>query len=215
MIIILLPIIIYWSFCLFIYLFGLDNDTEINNISKSHVIKQVLSLHFLQIITQIINLYININNSYQTVSDIYTFRFLYIIFGIFLIDTIQYFIHRIQHIKFIYIRTHKKHHELIIPWSFGAVYNSIGESIIVGLIILLFFQKIFDFSLLEFNIVNTLAYIATILQHTSLNISHSKYHLIHHKLNYKYNFQQPFFSYWDRLFGTYMDPSDIEINKKL
>jgi sphinganine C4-monooxygenase len=124
-------------------------------------------------------------------------------------DTIQYWIHRLHHVKYIYRHTHKIHHELIIPWSFGAVYNSIGETIITAPIIYLFFIKLFGYSLLEFNFVTSLAYIATILQHTNLNRYHSDYHLVHHKLNYNYNYQQPFFSYWDKLMGTYKDPSEL------
>ena len=85
----------------------------------------------------------------------------------------------------------------------------IDIKIIPKIIICLYFVFIFlcKYSLLEFNIVNSIAYVATVLQHTDLNTFHSNYHRVHHEKNVNCNYQQPFFTYWDRLFGTYVDPN--------
>ena len=140
------------------------------------------------------------------------------------IDTWQYFMHRYMHVnKFLYKHVHSKHHALVVPFAFGALYNHPLEGLLVdtmgaGLSILAAGMTptttMFFFSF---------ATIKTIDDHCGLwlpgNIIHvlfsnnSAYHDIHHQLyGNKYNFSQPFFVMWDKILGTYM-PYTLEERK--
>ncbi|KAL6635121.1 hypothetical protein ACP70R_027792 [Stipagrostis hirtigluma subsp. patula] len=146
------------------------------------------------------------------------------IVAMFVMDTWQYFMHRYMHInKFLYKHIHSKHHTLVVPYSFGALYNHPLEGLILDTIggALSFLisgmtprTSIFFFSF---------ATIKTVDDHCGLwlpgNILHvlfnnnSAYHDIHHQLyGNKYNFSQPFFVVWDKILGTYM-PYSIEHRK--
>ncbi|TKY58850.1 Sphinganine C(4)-monooxygenase 1 [Spatholobus suberectus] len=47
-------------------------------------------------------------------------------------DTWQYFMHTLMHHdKFMYKRIHSKHHRLIVPYSFGPLYNSPVEGFLL------------------------------------------------------------------------------------
>ncbi|KAK8935013.1 Sphinganine C(4)-monooxygenase 1 [Platanthera zijinensis] len=131
-------------------------------------------------------------------------------------DTWQYFMHRFMHVnKFLYRHVHSKHHTLVVPYAFGALYNHPLEGLILDTVggALSFLVSgmtprtaIFFFSF---------ATMKTVDDHCGLwlpgNIFHllfnnnSAYHDIHHQLyGTKYNFSQPFFITWDKILGTHM-----------
>ncbi|KAG5521200.1 hypothetical protein RHGRI_033678 [Rhododendron griersonianum] len=137
------------------------------------------------------------------------------------LDTWQYFMHRyMHHNKFLYRHIHSQHHRLVVPYSFGALYNHPVEGLLLDTIggALSFLlsgmsprMSIFFFSF---------ATIKTVDDHCGLwlpgNLFHfffrnnSAYHDIHHQLyGTKYNYSQPFFVMWDRMLGTYM-PYSLE-----
>jgi sphinganine C4-monooxygenase len=140
-------------------------------------------------------------------------------------DTWQYFIHRYMHInKFLYKHIHSKHHTLVVPYAFGALYNHPLEGLLLDTVggALSFLMSgmtprtaIYFFSF---------ATVKTVDDHCGLllpgNILHllfhnnSAYHDIHHQLyGSKYNFSQPFFVMWDKILGTYM-PYTLEARKE-
>ncbi|PUZ77455.1 hypothetical protein GQ55_1G372700 [Panicum hallii var. hallii] len=139
-------------------------------------------------------------------------------------DTWQYFMHRYMHInKFLYKHIHSKHHTLVVPYSFGALYNHPLEGLILDTIggALSFLvsgmtprTSIFFFSFATIKTVDDhcgLWLPGNILQ--ALFSNNSAYHDIHHQLyGNKYNFSQPFFVMWDKILGTYM-PYSIEQRK--
>lgn len=131
-------------------------------------------------------------------------------------DAWQYFMHRyMHHNKFLYKHIHSLHHRLIVPYSFGALYNHPIEGLLndtVGGALSFLLSgmspraSIFFFSF---------ATIKTVDDHCGLllpgNLFHvffrnnSAYHDVHHQLyGNKYNFSQPFFIMWDKILGTYM-----------
>ena len=141
------------------------------------------------------------------------------------LDTWQYFMHRYMHInKFLYKHIHSKHHMLVVPYAFGALFNHPFEGLLLdtigGAISFLVSgmtprTAIFFFSF---------ATIKTVDDHCGLclpwNVLHrifgnnSAYHDIHHQLyGNKYNFSQPFFVAWDRILGTHM-PYTLERRKE-
>ena len=139
-------------------------------------------------------------------------------------DTWQYFMHRYMHInKFLYKHIHSKHHTLVVPYSFGALYNHPLEGLILDTIggALSFLVSgmtprtaIFFFSFATIKTVDDhcgLWLPGNILQ--ALFNNNCAYHDIHHQLyGNKYNFSQPFFVMWDKILGTYM-PYSIEQRK--
>ena len=57
------------------------------------------------------------------------------IIAMFVMDTWQYFMHRYMHVnKFLYKHVHSKHHTLVVPFAFGALYNHPVEGLILDTI---------------------------------------------------------------------------------
>jgi sterol desaturase/sphingolipid hydroxylase (fatty acid hydroxylase superfamily) len=194
----LIPFILYWGSCLLLNSLNIEvNDNKLvklNIVDKKTVFFNVLGGTIMHTI-------INFNLYYFNILDLIKLRYQYILYGIILVDTIEYFMHRALHkYKFLY-KFHKVHHELNNPYNFGALYNSTIEGIIEVSLLLSGFI-LCDFSFNEYIIVISLANIATILDHSYFN--YKKYfHYLHHSKYQNYNFQQPFFTYWDKLFKTY------------
>jgi len=171
----------------------------LNTIPHEKVFKNVLSLTLSTIPANCLLFYFNIISKDD-------FRWHYLLIGIWWIDTIEYATHYIMHkIPFLYKNFHKEHHRLHIPYSYGALYNSTFEAGLTSSMMLYGFYLL-GISFPEFIAVTALANIATVLDHsnelTFFNYKR-KFHHLHHSKYQNANFQQPFFTYYDRLFGTY------------
>ncbi|URE14058.1 Fatty acid hydroxylase superfamily [Musa troglodytarum] len=137
------------------------------------------------------------------------------------LDTWQYFIHRYMHInRFLYRHIHYKHHSLIVPFAYGALYNHPLEGLLLdtvgGAISFLVSgmtprTAIFFFSFATIKTVDD--HCGLWLPGNPLHVlfsNNSAYHDVHHQLfGGKYNFSQPFFVVWDKILGTYM-PYSLE-----
>ncbi|KAL5225187.1 hypothetical protein ABZP36_011826 [Zizania latifolia] len=230
------PVAVYWLYSgLYIVLdaMGIDDDYRLhpkgeeatkNVVSKWTVVKGVLVQQAFQIAVSLLVFTIIGDESgivrKQPPALLIAVQF---IIAMFVIDTWQYFMHRYMHInQFLYKHVHSKHHALVVPYTFGALYNHPLEGLILDTIggALAFVvagmtpkTAIFFFSF---------ATIKAVDDHCGLwlpgNILHvfsnnSAYHDIHHQLyGNKYNFSQPFFVMWDRILGTYM-PYTLENRK--
>lgn len=123
--------------------------------------------------------------------DIETIRFLYILYGCIMIDTIEYLWHFLYHkISFLYSTGHSKHHKLQPIYPRGAMYNSDFELFTEDFTIFLFILY-FNFSYYEYIFITSLAYISTVCDHT--NTSPNKFHILHHNSNKKKNLHNPFY----------------------
>lgn len=141
--------------------------------------------------------------------------------AMFVLDTWQYFMHRyMHHNKFLYRHIHSRHHQLVVPYAFGALYNHPLEGLLLdtigGALSFLLSGMSPQASIFFFSF----ATIKTVDDHCGLwlpgNLFHmlfnnnSAYHDIHHQLyGSKYNFSQPFFVTWDKILGTHM-PYSLE-----
>ena len=194
-----IPFLSYWTTCgLLEFFFPRQNksDTSLNTVEPKKVFIDVLYVTLLATLG-------NLALYYTGLLEVNKFRFLYVILGIWWIDTVEYFVHFIMHrIPYLYKSIHKEHHRLHTPYHYGALYNSSYEAGITGNILTIGFI-FFGFSYFEFILVTSLANIATVLDHTDLGKYSSKFHYLHHNKYLQCNFQQPFFTYYDRLFGTY------------
>ena len=206
---VLLPVATYWFTCTSFHLLGLD-DPHIgkNNVSSSHIVSRVLSIHGLQCIS----LY-SVVQGYSVPMVVWGWSMYSLIFGIVLMDTIEYFNHLLYHrVPLLYAYTHKTHHELKIPVSFGALYNCYSDVVFSGGIIFMCFYLIgFTFEELLYTI--SISNVATIMDHTNYFDQvwwwgNGGFHRHHHEKDIHTNFSQPFFRIWDRIFGTYYTEDD-------
>ncbi|PNW86970.1 hypothetical protein CHLRE_02g103500v5 [Chlamydomonas reinhardtii] len=145
------------------------------------------------------------------------------VLGMYIMDTWQYWIHRWVHVNtFLYKHLHSVHHTLNIPYAYGALYNSILEGFLLdtlgGVVSLYGAGLDCETSTALF----VFGYIKTVLDHCNyrgpINPLHSlfpnsaAYHDVHHDVRgIKMNFSQPFFTHWDWLLGTFMDPNGIHL----
>ncbi|XP_023552834.1 sphinganine C4-monooxygenase 2-like [Cucurbita pepo subsp. pepo] len=219
------PILVYWLYSgIYVLLGSFDNyrlhskkdEQEKNLVSKSTVLRGVFFQHTIQAIVAILLFKVTENEGeVATGPKSWLTIVVQFIVAMLVLDTWQYFIHRYMHQnKFLYKHVHSQHHRLVVPYAFGALYNHPLEGLLLDTIggALSFLVSgmsprvaIFFFSF---------ATIKTVDDHCGLwlpgNLFHvffrnnSAYHDVHHQLyGSKYNFSQPFFVTWDRIFGTY------------
>ncbi|KAL4977397.1 fatty acid hydroxylase superfamily-domain-containing protein [Aspergillus desertorum] len=136
------------------------------------------------------------------------------IWGICVVDTWQYFLHRAMHLnRWLYVHFHSRHHRLYVPYAYGALYNHPVEGLLldtvgagIGFLTsgMTHRQSMWFFT---FSTIKTVddhcgyAFPWDPLQHATSN--NAAYHDIHHQSwGIKTNFSQPFFTFWDRLFST-------------
>ena len=201
-----IPFFFYWGTCglfqCFLPKISKSKD-EVNTVTPRKVLFNVIGVTLLATLGNFGLYYFNLLHRDML-------RFLYILLGIWWIDTVEYFVHLTMHgTPFLYKLAHKEHHRLNIPYHYGALYNSSYEANITGSILTVGFI-LFGFSFHEFIIVTSLANIATVIDHVDLReypllrfLSKDNFHVLHHSKYQNYNFQQPFFTYYDRFFGTY------------
>lgn len=207
----LAPILTFWVAAASFDMLGLNSDEEVLEKNNS-ISKREAALRMLQIDT--LHMFTTLPMEYAwtiPLEQVYGVRWYYLIGGIFLMDTIEYFSHRIQHqIPWLYRNFHYGHHWMRYSFSLGGFYNTLHEAAITGSMIGLFFMYVFRFTFVEFQIVSSLAVFWTVMDHTAAFdkvwwLGRKDFHRIHHSVNVDCNFQQPFMTFWDKLLGTDYD----------
>ncbi|KAI3945524.1 hypothetical protein MKW98_018341 [Papaver atlanticum] len=145
-------------------------------------------------------------------------QFLQFIVAMLVTDAWQYFVHRYMHLnKFLYRHVHSQHHKVVVPYAFGAFYSHPLEGLLLdtfgGVVSFLISGMTARTSVFFFSFTMVKA----IDDHSGLWLpgynlfqlvfpNNSAYHDIHHYglRGVKYNYSQPFFIFWDKLFRTYM-----------
>lgn len=209
------PIVTFWVGCSLCYFGGLDSEKNIHNpknqVTLKGTLKRMVSLHVLQFAS----LYPleAMWSSCPIKVEVYGFRWVYFLGGIFVLDTLQYMSHRLYHeVPWLYRHVHKTHHEIKSPWSFGALYNSYPDAILTGALMTVVFLVFLGYTLEEYSWVLTLGTVATIIDHVDyfdhLDIfGKREHHRRHHEVNINCNYSQPFFTFWDKVLGTeYREP---------
>ncbi|KAI0726756.1 sphingosine hydroxylase [Fomitopsis betulina] len=148
------------------------------------------------------------------------------LFGIFVVDTWEYFLHRAMHVnRWLYKQFHSVHHRLYVPYAFGALYNHPVEGLILDtagtavaelLACMTTREAMFLFLICTLKTVDDhCGYILPFDPLQLLTSNNADYHDIHHQvIGIKSNFAQPFFVHWDTLLGTRMTRQDIEERRK-
>ncbi|THU57232.1 hypothetical protein C4D60_Mb03t01350 [Musa balbisiana] len=229
------PIAVYWIYSgIYVLLGDLEKyrlhtkaEENVKNIvSKSSVVKGVLVQQAFQISVSLL-LFAVISDGSGIAKPQPSLLAIIVQFlvAMFVLDTWQYFMHRYMHInKFLYKHVHSKHHTLVVPYAFGALFNHPLEGLLLDTIggALAFLVSgmtprtgIFFFSFATIKTVDD--HCGLWLPGNPLHVlfsNNSAYHDVHHQLyGSKYNFSQPFFVMWDRILGTYM-PYSLEKRKE-
>ncbi|KAK7309778.1 hypothetical protein RJT34_06782 [Clitoria ternatea] len=223
------PIVVYWIYSGIYVVLGCfaenyrlhsqQEEDEKNLVSKGAVVKGVLIQQLVQAVVATLLFAVTGSDSQDTTTSENTSLLVLarqFVTAMLVMDAWQYFMHRyMHHNKFLYKHIHSLHHRLIVPYSFGALYNHPVEGLlndtIGGAVSFLVSGMSPRVSIYFFS----LATIKTVDDHCGLllpgNLFHiffknnSAYHDVHHQLyGNKYNFSQPFFIMWDRFLGTYM-----------
>lgn len=161
----------------------------------------------------------------------------------FVIDTWQYFLHRLMHNNaFLYKHFHSVHHRLYVPYAFGALYNHPIEGLLLDTAGAFIAQLISFMSTRQAMLLFTVSSLKTVDDHCGYRLpfdplqvfaaNNADYHDIHHQvcrtwsyfysnrlnalqaIGIKSNFSQPFFVHWDVLLGTRMTREEADKKKR-
>ncbi|PHH82297.1 hypothetical protein CDD83_3305 [Cordyceps sp. RAO-2017] len=134
--------------------------------------------------------------------------------AVFILDTWQYFLHRLMHMnRWMYTTFHSRHHRLYVPYAYGALYNHPFEGFLLDTLGAGIAFKLTGMTLRQGTCFFTFSTIKTIDDHCGyafpwdplqlITSNNAAYHDIHHQTwGIKANFSQPFFTFWDSLLGT-------------
>lgn len=203
-----------------------EEEAKKNRITKTHVILRVLLQHALQVALQSAFIILDPGQCDALGSPPLTRRIVSFITAMIVLDGWQYFIHRAAHeSKFLYRTVHSTHHKLNIPYAYGALYNHPAEAFFLdsvgGLVSIL--SSGMDCQTTTYFV--TFATMKTVFDHCGYTFpinpvyylfsNNSLYHDVHHDVKgIKRNYSQPFFTIWDRMFGTYTDPTEFDQARK-
>lgn len=131
-----------------------------------------------------------------------------------LIDSWQYWLHRLMHVnKTLYRHFHSRHHRLHVPYSYGALYNHPFEGFLLDTAGTGIAAMVTFLTPRESIVLYTFATLKTVDDHCGYRLpydlfqiifpNNSIYHDIHHQSwGLKHNFSQPFFTVWDKISKT-------------
>lgn len=142
-----------------------------------------------------------------------------IIVALFVVDFVIYWIHRAQHTYDVFWRTHAWHHSIEQMYWFSGFRTSFLHSFIYNIPQVVIPVTLFRLSPAEAGIGFSIGALIQFVEHTNWNINLGPlswllvtpdYHRIHHSasLNRGKNLGTTF-RIWDRMFGTYVDPSEM------
>ncbi|EGV61101.1 Sphingolipid C4-hydroxylase sur2 [Yamadazyma tenuis] len=144
----------------------------------------------------------------------YGVSFFKVVLAFIIIDTWQFMLHRLMHVnKYLYSRFHSRHHRLQVPYAYGALYNDPVEGFLLDTCGTGVAGLLTGLTSRESLFLYTFSTMKTIDDHCGYRLpldpfqfifpNNSVYHDIHHQSwGFKHNFSQPFFTFWDRWFGT-------------
>ncbi|KAF8416662.1 sphinganine hydroxylase [Tirmania nivea] len=134
--------------------------------------------------------------------------------ALFILDTWQYFLHRLMHtVPALYRAIHSHHHRLYCPYAFGALYNHPIEGFLMDTIGAGLAFKLSGMGQQGGLFFFTFSTLKTVDDHCGYKLpwdplqwafwNNAEYHDIHHQSwGIKTNFSQPFFICWDRWLNT-------------
>jgi sphinganine C4-monooxygenase len=143
-------------------------------------------------------------------------------FAMFVLDTWQYFLHRLFHMNtYLYKAFHSYHHRLYVPYAFGALYNHPLEGFLFDSLGAVAAEMVSGMTTRQAALLFGVSALKTVDDHCGYTFpwdalqwfspNNADYHDIHHQIiGLKSNFSQPFFVHWDHFLGTRMTREDIQ-----
>jgi sterol desaturase/sphingolipid hydroxylase (fatty acid hydroxylase superfamily) len=135
-----------------------------------------------------------------------------ILLGMLTIDTFQFWSHYALHSPFLFRQFHMVHHMITKTYSFMAFYNSYTEGILMDIVGAIITQRLCYLNALQFNVLIAIATMKAVSDHSGYMIpwdpftwfpNNANYHQKHHNpKTMGFNYEQPFFTFWDGLMGT-------------
>ncbi|TPX51487.1 hypothetical protein SeMB42_g00795 [Synchytrium endobioticum] len=187
-----------------------------SNPPLAKVVIQVLSQHTLQALLAVVLAVILRPPAGQPQRNIEPIPLLIqkLVIGALILDTYQYWIHRLMHVnRFLYRTIHSVHHQLTSPYAVAALYNHPVEGLVMDTLGSGIASIVTDMHPWTSMIFFTLATLKTCDDHVGYALpydpfqkwfaNNAVYHDIHHYGKGRmYNFSQPFFINWDKWMGT-------------
>ncbi|EPS40450.1 hypothetical protein H072_5717 [Dactylellina haptotyla CBS 200.50] len=208
-----------WAATLFLSLLGIDGQALAAN---AHIYLSTHGGGFGALVA-------NIDWRWKIAEALYwiCFPLLRLAVAIFVLDTWQYFWHRLMHqVPFLYRTLHSRHHRLYVPYAFGALYNHPVEGLILDTLGAGLGFKVSGMSMKGSILFFGFSTMKTVDDHCGYKLpfdplqlifsNNAEYHDIHHQgWGIKHNFSQPFLICWDRWLGTIYTGGDAaERNKR-
>lgn len=214
------PVFLYWVYG---YICYKPQDDSKNKVTFRNVIIGVLFNQFVQILISLFLGYLFSQHETHHFVEHWMLRLSRFIFAIILLDTYQYWVHRLFHTFPSLYYYHSFHHKVYLSYSFSALYVHPLESFVLDTGSMAFATLISGLvnDHFIFLIFISLSTIKTIDDHCGRNTkwyysfslfeNDSNYHSIHHTLKgIKYNFSQPYFVFWDKICKTYLNPKEFK-----
>jgi sterol desaturase/sphingolipid hydroxylase (fatty acid hydroxylase superfamily) len=143
-----------------------------------------------------------------------------IVIALFMVDFTIYWIHRGQHHFDILWRTHAWHHSIEQMYWFAGFRTSFLHSFIYNIPQVVIPVTLFKLSPAEAGIGYSLGLLIQFWEHTNLKVNigplawliiSPAYHRIHHSATvHRGKNLGTTFSIWDRMFGTFVDPNEVQ-----
>ncbi|KAI8833398.1 fatty acid hydroxylase superfamily-domain-containing protein [Chytridium lagenaria] len=243
---IFLPILCYWAYSTLLYVLSHLNLTLVelhriptnqprrpkNRVTVSKVLWTVAFQHVVQAIVALVVVVLtrpaDVANWKMEPVWLVLAKFW---IGTIILDTYQYWLHRAAHTyPFLYKNFHSWHHQLTAPYAFGALYNHPLEGLMMDTVGGALPSLLLDMHPWTSCIFYCIATLKTVDDHCGyswplspfrlLGRNDAEYHDIHHwGKGIKYNFSQPFYTFWDRIMGTEYHAAmerleEVEMQKK-
>jgi len=147
-----------------------------------------------------------------------------IVLAIFVVDFMIYWIHRAQHRFDPLWRTHAWHHSVEHLYWFSGFRTSFLHSFIYNIPQAAIPMLVFNLSPIEAGIGYSIGLLIQFWEHTNINVNVGllryfiitpAYHRVHHSTEHSRTNFGTTFSLWDRVFGTYHDPTTVPANAPL
>ncbi|KNC85981.1 hypothetical protein SARC_01857 [Sphaeroforma arctica JP610] len=134
-------------------------------------------------------------------------------------DTYQYWIHRWMHInKWAFEHFHSWHHRLHCPYPIGALYNHPLEGFVLDAGSGALSVAVAGLDLRAASLFVSVSTFKTVCDHANYDLpwnpmnklftNNASYHDMHHQLRgFRFNFSQPYFTFWDDIMGTKKMPT--------
>jgi sterol desaturase/sphingolipid hydroxylase (fatty acid hydroxylase superfamily) len=141
-----------------------------------------------------------------------------ILLAILVVDFLTYWIHRAQHRSDALWRTHAWHHSIEQLYWFSGFRTSFFHSFLYAIPATTTALVVFNLSPVEAGIGYSIGLVIQFWEHTNLRVNIGPlrwiiitpdYHRVHHSTGHSRSNFGTTFSFWDRMFGTYTDPSTV------